>query len=288
MDEYEQRTQEQGQPSPQEKNSLRNRLLRKLRRGSPREVLETIAHKGVTEPISEKPQDEQAPQSEQLGETEEERRSRLATVRNTLQEGVASTGRVLQSGAERARRAAGEIVSRAQELREHPKVQATATRAKETIKAAPGITEETVLRSRESRIRTEEKNRKRNPINKVFSTTAGKVAKTGFEMLPWTPFGYGAGDLMNIAEGALGRDFLSGEQLDHVDRGIYIAAGLIPFVPATPSTYVARKIRRGIEESVQARKNRDIGGFATHLQNTVESTREMKDILKQKNNPHSS
>lgn len=111
-----------------------------------------------------------------------------------------------------------------------------------------------LIQSRESRL-TAEAAAKPNPLQRLIATTAGKIVKTGVEMIP-SPIGYGPGDAVSLIIGAVGlrtgKDFTTGQPLDKVDATTHIVAGLIPFVPATPFVEIAKNGRKKLENAAYA------------------------------------
>ncbi len=65
---------------------------------------------------------------------------------------------------------------------------------------------------------------------------------------------YGPGDIITGISAGFGRDILTGDQLDVVDRFLYLGASLIPGVPTTIIVDLARLIRRNIEDAIYAKK----------------------------------
>lgn len=133
-------------------------------------------------------------------------------------------------------------------------------KVRKTLQAIPPKAEELTLKSRETRLAFEEANKKRGFFRRMIRSRAGKwVVKPIIEMIP-SPVGYGPGDIITGIGALTGKDFLSGEDLDLVDRILYGVATGIPYVPSTVIVEPARFVRKQIEETVHKRstkKNRE-------------------------------
>src|SRR5258708_5912553 len=101
-----------------------------------------------------------------------------------------------------------------------------------------------VLASRQSRLDTETRS---SETGCIYGTI-----HTAVEMIPVL------GDGLSIAEELIGRE-IGGRYLDKLDRGIYLATGLIPVVPALPIRIVARNVRASIEDEVARRTEDRLG-----------------------------
>lgn len=198
------------------------------------------------------------------GTAPEHKQSRLTTVKEVL----GRTG-------ERIQTRTSEVAETARELPNHPRVQ----QARQVAQELPGRTEDLLAKTREERLAAEILNRKRNPIQKMFGSTIGKVLKTGIEMIP-SPVGYGPGDLITAASALTGRDVLSGEYLDRTDRVINGLAALIPLIPATPVVEVARIIRHHGEEAVHAKREGNPIKSAAHARGTWQAIKDLRNIIR--------
>lgn len=137
-----------------------------------------------------------------------------------------------------------------------------------------------ILKSRDSRLRTEEKNRK-SGIQKFFSRKiVGWVARTVAQATP-SPIGYGPGDIITGASAIIGKDILSGEHLDMVDRGLYAVATAIPGVPATILVTPARFLRKSIENAYFSHKNKQAGGVIKNTKTAIDAGEQIKNAIQQ-------
>lgn len=189
------------------------------------------------------------------------------------------TGRLLQSGAERAKYAQVEAIRRTDEL-------ARSEAARRTIEAArhaPQKAEDVVIQSRERRLATEAQNRDKNPIQKWFSRGQGKVVKVLAEMIP-SQFWWGPGDVITGAGAIVGKDFLTGDKLDGVDRILYGLSSAVPFVPSIVLVEPAKIIRRGIEEAVHSRKQGETISFVSNVRDVVRGARDIKSAVRNSRN----
>lgn len=154
--------------------------------------------------------------------------------------------------------------------------------AKPHIRQAPQAAERAVEWSRNSRISTEARNRKRNPLQRFFANgLIGWTARTIVQAIP-SPVGYGPGDVVTGISALTGKDILSGNDLDLIDRGLYAVATVIPGVPATILITPARFLRRSIEEAVHARTTASPKEAVRHVKEAVSTGREIRNILKDK------
>lgn len=139
------------------------------------------------------------------------------------------------------------------------------------------------------RIQTELKNRKKNPIQRVMSTTVGRwIFKPLAEAIP-SPVGYGAGDVITGVSAILGKDILTGDKLDHVDRALYGIATAIPYVPSIVLVEPARLVRRHVENAVHARKEGNVKEFVDSVTGLKQGVTDIKSTVKEnvqnRNNP---
>jgi hypothetical protein len=140
----------------------------------------------------------------------------------------------------------------------------------------PQRTEAALEWSRESRLAAEAKNAKRNPMHRFFGTGfRGWIAKTVIQAIPFPFVLYGPGDVITGISAGMGRDILSGEHLDGVDRWLYLGATLIPGIPATILVDPARFIRRNIEDALYAKKMHESGKAVLHVKDVVSATRSL-------------
>jgi hypothetical protein len=138
----------------------------------------------------------------------------------------------------------------------------------------PQKTETAILRSRNSRLATEAKNEERNPLQRFFGTGAlGWIAKTVVQSIPFPFTLYGPGDILTGISSGVGRDILSGEHLDGVDRLLYLGATLVPGIPATILVTPARFIRRNVEDAIHARKSGQSTEALIHTKKAFSSAR---------------
>ncbi len=143
-----------------------------------------------------------------------------------------------------------------------------------TAKRVPQRTESALVWSRNSRLTTEAQNEKRNPVQRFFGTgTVGWIAKTVIQAIPFPFTIYGPGDVITGISAGLGKDILSGERLDVVDRFLYLGATLIPGIPATILVDPARFIRRNIEEAVYAKQSNQADKATEHAKNALNAAR---------------
>jgi hypothetical protein len=141
-------------------------------------------------------------------------------------------------------------------------------------KRVPQRTEEALVWSRNSRLTTEAKNEERNPMQRFFGTGAvGWLAKTAVQAIPFPFTIYGPGDVITGVSAGFGRDILSGERLDVVDRFLYLGATLIPGIPATILVDPARFVRRNIEEAIYAKQNKQSDKAIMHAKDAFNATR---------------
>lgn len=135
--------------------------------------------------------------------------------------------------------------------------------------------------SREQRLAVVEENKKRNIFQKAMGTVVGKVVTTGVEMIP-SPWLYGPGDILTAVNAFTGKNLMTGERLDPVERVIHGVAAVIPLLPATPVVEAARLIRRGVEDVAHARRQksvRDLHGGVKDIRTGVKGfTEVIKDI----------
>lgn len=153
--------------------------------------------------------------------------------------------------------------------------------AKQALVKAPQKAEELAMRSRESRLRMEEENKKRNFVQRYLSKGVGKwVIKPLIEAIP-SPAGYGPGDVITAIGAVRGKDALSGEKLDRVDRVIYGVASVIPGVPATYLVEPTRFLRRHLEDAVYSYKENNASGFTKNIHGVREQTSQIIKAVKE-------
>ena len=141
-------------------------------------------------------------------------------------------------------------------------------------KQVPQRAEDALERSRNSRLATEAKNAERNPIHRFFGGgTVGWIARTIVQAIPFPFTIYGPGDIITGISAGLGRDILTGDHLDAVDRFLYLGATLIPGVPATIIVDPARFIRRNIEEAMYAKKSNQSDKAVMHTKDALIAAR---------------
>jgi hypothetical protein len=141
-------------------------------------------------------------------------------------------------------------------------------------KQVPQRTEAALVWSRNSRLTTEAKNEKQNPMHRFFGTgLVGWVAKTVVQAIPFPFTIYGPGDVITGVSAGFGRDILSGERLDVVDRFLYLGATLIPGIPATILVDPVRFIRRNIEEAIHAKQSKQADKAIMHSRNALSATK---------------
>lgn len=158
------------------------------------------------------------------------------------------------------------------------------TRVRRKISSVARQTSQTadmaILKSRESRLKTEEKNRK-SGIQKFFSRkVVGWIARTVAQAIP-SPIGYGPGDIITGASAIIGKDILSGEHLDMVDRGLYAVATAIPGVPATILVTPARFLRKSIENAYFSHKNKQAGGVIKNTKTAIDAGKQITNAIQQ-------
>lgn len=117
----------------------------------------------------------------------------------------------------------------------------------------PNTLTQTILNSRQSRIETTLQNKNGGRIRSFFRKGVGKyIFKALLEAIP-SPVEYGPGDLITGIGAVTGRDVISGEKLDTIDRIVYGIATAIPYVPAVYLVEPIRFLRRWVEDSVYSR-----------------------------------
>lgn len=134
--------------------------------------------------------------------------------------------------------------------------------------------------SRQSRLETEARNKRKNVFQKFFSTLLGRFALKPFiEMLP-SPVGYGPGDLITGMSAVSGKDVLTGDHLDKVDRALYAIVTVIPFVPSIVLVLPIRILRQGIEEVFYSGKKGDLVGSIKSATDIKKTSREIISVIK--------
>ncbi|MBI2622235.1 hypothetical protein HYW66_01200 [Candidatus Microgenomates bacterium] len=147
------------------------------------------------------------------------------------------------------------------------------------LKKVPRVAEGAVLKSRESRLATTEENRQKGIVQRTFNTALGRwVLKPIAESIP-SPVFYGPGDIITGVSALVGRDILTGDRLDVVDRILYGVATAIPGVPSAVLIVPAKLIRRGGEDFVHARKQGDAGGMRKGAQDLKEGITGVRKAL---------
>lgn len=127
------------------------------------------------------------------------------------------------------------------------------------IKDLPKSIHQKLLESRMSRLEVEQRNNSKNKIQRTFSKTTGRwVLKPAIEAIPLPiTFGYGPGDLVTLISAFKGQDILTGDELDSIDRAVYLGASIIPVVPSTLLIIPINLLRNGLEEMAFALKEKD-------------------------------
>jgi hypothetical protein len=150
----------------------------------------------------------------------------------------------------------------------------TRERLTNAARQVPQRTEAALEWSRQSRLTAEAKNEKKNPLHRFFGTGfRGWLAKTVIQAIPFPFVLYGPGDVITGISAGAGKDILSGEHLDAVDRFLYLGATLIPGIPATILVDPARFIRRNIEDALYAKKRHKSGEAIMHAKDVISATR---------------
>ncbi|GEM_PF-6783908 len=198
--------------------------------------------------------------------------SKLSQVRSLISETTSEVGQRVSGGVERVR-----------DIPQSARVQKIAQKAQSVASNAPQVAEQAILVSRAKRLEAEERNRHRTPIQRAFSTTLGKVAKTAIEMIP-SPIAYGPGDLVTVVGALSGRDLLTGDHLDFGARVIYGIASAIPFVPATPLVWAVSMIRHGVEDTVHARTVGDKDTLMGGISETKRGVSELRNVIRDASN----
>ncbi len=153
----------------------------------------------------------------------------------------------------------------------HSSVRARLTDAARQV---PQGAEDALERSRNSRLATEAKNAERNPIHRFFgSGSVGWIARTIVQAIPFPFTIYGPGDIITGISAGFGRDILTGDHLDAVDRFLYLGASLIPGVPATIIVDPARLIRRNVEDAMHAKKKNQKDKAVMHTKDALIAAR---------------
>ncbi len=84
---------------------------------------------------------------------------------------------------------------------------------------------------------------------------------------------YGPGDIITGISAGFGKDILTGDHLDVVDRFLYLGASLIPGVPATIIVDPVRLIRRNIEDAMYAKKEKQSDKAVMHTKDALIAAR---------------
>lgn len=210
---------------------------------------------------------------------------RASDVLRTAGRGLREAG---QKAVEGASRTGKEVRLRTEEtvvrIGENPGVQ-KAKEVAQKVKENPGqVATEAVLASRESRLRTEEENRKAGRLRRFFRTKAGWVLRTGIQMIP-SPVGYGPGDLITFINFLFGQDIITGEKLDWVDRFVNLGASAFPFLPSTVLIPPAQAIRRGVENLIHAQQTGNSKEIASAINDLRKGVKGGKEAVRKPTNP---
>lgn len=161
------------------------------------------------------------------------------------------------------------------------KTESIVRKAADVAKQAPQVTGDALEWSRDSRLATEQKNKKVGAFQKFFKTgVTGWIARSIAQAIP-SPVGYGPGDAITGASALLGKDVLSGDHLDLVDRGLYAIATVIPGVPATILVTPARLLRRAIEDAFHTHRTGQKHETVQNTKAAIEAGRQIKDVIHQ-------
>jgi len=224
-------------------------------RFSPRERLKKLTEgaRDTTRRVSEQATSQTEGVKNRAQEAREITARKAAEIRDSLEQGES-----VRAAQERARQLATHTQELARRAHEDP------------IGTAHDLLEQSRLMREEAELHNKNLPRWR----KFFASTAGKVVTTGIEMIPF------GGDVLTFVNGLRGKNTLSGEKLDAVDRVIHIVAGITPGVPATPAVEVAKIIRRHIEEGSRKGRNKDQLGMANHARGVASAARDLKNIIR--------
>lgn len=161
----------------------------------------------------------------------------------------------------------------------------TAGKGIDLAKKVPDITDQLLIKSRESRLILENESKQLNPIQRFFRQgPLGLLAKTAMEAIPSTAFGYGVGDVVTGISALAGKDILDGKKLDIIDRVLYGIATLIPFVPATILVIPMHAIRSYLEDAHHAYKTGKKDEVITNSQGLFKSAKELRETMINKKN----
>jgi hypothetical protein len=156
----------------------------------------------------------------------------------------------------------------------------TASKGVDLAKKVPDITDQFLIKSRESRLILENESKQLNPIQRFFRQgPLGLLAKTVTEAIPSTAFGYGVGDVVTGISALAGKDILDGKKLDIVDRVLYGIATLIPFVPATILVIPMHAIRSFLEDAHHAYKTGKKDEAIIKSQELFKSAKELREVM---------
>ena len=139
--------------------------------------------------------------------------------------------------------------------------------------------EQKVLESRDSRLHHEQLNAQRNFLQRAMSSAVGKGVTTLIEMIP-SPILYGPGDGLTAFNAVIGKNIVTGELLDPVERWIHAGAAAIPLVPATPVVEIAKIVRRNVEDTVHHKKLGNDGHAKAHATEVVSGVKDLGTIVK--------
>lgn len=168
------------------------------------------------------------------------------------------------------------------------RAQETLRRASETALKVGRISgqraERKFVDSARYRQQLDEENRShRNPIQTFLRRgVVGFAARTVFEAIP-TPIGYGPGDLITGISALRGRDILTGDRMDILDRILYGVATAVPVLPGTVLVVPAKFIRRKVEDAYLAYKSGNHKEAIGNAQEAHRGVREITELIRSRN-----
>jgi|GEM_PF-5645251 len=153
-------------------------------------------------------------------------------------------------------------------------------RLRKRIKSIPPSSD-LIEKSRDSRLKAEKDSENLNSVQRFFGWgVVGFIARTGIQSIPSPIIEYGIGDVVTGISAIIGRDILSGEKLDVVDRVCYGVATAIPYLPATILVLPIRELRKSIEEANHAERVGDTKTAIKHSQDAAKSVENLASKIR--------
>lgn len=137
-----------------------------------------------------------------------------------------------------------------------------------------------ILASRDSRLTIDAQNQQVGPVKRFMRSKVGWIVRSGIQALP-SPWLYGPGDVVTGISAASGKDILTGERLDPIDRALFGVATVIPGVPATILVGPMRAVRRGIENATHSYQQKDKRGLTNETHGAITAAKEVKNIIQE-------